>query len=257
MKIIENLHLGRDIYIIGNGAQINELSDKEISFIESQISIGCNCSFLAIQSQYYISGHFTQLLLQHFYSKNKNKTLIFHGPNLDSISNEIDFIDLENVNKRTEKNLFTRDSNILIGGENVMFSSMHIAYMMGAKRIIFVGFDQKSMIRFYHNLKFKNNLIKNVKKLLDKVSSNSGKQDINDFLNVGFKTDLNGIEFSALNWNTQEYERRDFSNQLSELISFAKDVEFITTYKNSFMYDIGVKLITLNKLMDESKYINN
>ena len=53
-------HLGETIYIIGCAPTLNQLTDKEIEFLNKSVTIGVNFSHLKVDLKYWIGGHIEQ-----------------------------------------------------------------------------------------------------------------------------------------------------------------------------------------------------
>lgn len=199
----KNLHEGKTIFIIGAGYGLNNLSQDDIQKIENDyISIGCNQSYLKVKSNYYISGHFHHMIMQYHYG-GENKNYIFQGePSSFFPTNNYNIDVLTDINivgnhgwlpMPTDEN-----STPLIGAEQIGFSATHLAYVLGAKQIVYVGFDFSARGHFYNK---NNDILKKLKiyssEIKDKyIGINSFiDNDINDFFTFNFDKKINNEPF--------------------------------------------------------------
>jgi hypothetical protein len=256
-----DIYKEKTIFIIGNGPQLDKLTNEQISIIEDQVSIGTNASYLSIESSYYIAGHISVMLLTgHFTSKQANR--IFHGePQHFPFPNEWNVLSLANQNIVSPLGFLpkpTIDQEILIGAENVALSATHLAFIMGARKIVYIGFDFKSNSHFYDiNIKTYNNLKSNVEKILDLYSYDDFiYNDIMDFYKArDFDNPLTNERINHLksqpflSFSTPVYN--SILEKFSYIFNIFKDnnIEVISTQENSIITDAGAKYIPLVKIL--------
>ena len=199
----KDLHKGETIFIIGAGYGLNELSEEEINSIQSNyISIGCNQSYLKIKSNYYISGHFHHMIMQYHYGGD-NAKYIFQGEPQDFFPNNNYNIDiLTDINIVGHPGWLPKPNETksvpLVGAEQIGFSATHLAYILGAKKIVYVGFDFSARGHFYN----KNTDIINQLKIYSEeiktkyIGINSFiDEDITDFFTFNFSDQINNEPF--------------------------------------------------------------
>jgi hypothetical protein len=149
-------HLGKRIFILGTGPTLEELSEKDILQLEeNEISITVNFSHLKVQNPtYWVSGgHPGQVafMMEHL----REETVPFfhqgprerrHFPDVERIVHTHD----QTVGPR--KNPLTRIpvDNTLIGGHNILLAASHLAFIMGASEIVYIGFEQINRLHFYN-----------------------------------------------------------------------------------------------------------
>ena len=190
-----NRHKNETIFIIGNGEQVAELSDYQIEKLNNKLTIGVNSSFVCLESDYYISGHLSQMLMMgHFGKSGSNK--VFHGElQAWPFPAEWNVISIANINVVGGPNLLPKpisNAGPLIGAENVGFSATHLAYIMGAKRVVYIGFDFKSNLHFYNiRSDYNKKLIDAWEFVKEEYKHNTfAYNDINDFSKSLDSTDI-------------------------------------------------------------------
>jgi len=142
----------------------------------------------------------------------------------------------------------------LIGAGSVMFSSTHLALILGASRICYVGFDWKVNKHYYDEEPYRSELLTQLDFLLDKYKDwPFAIGSINDFLNINiYPRQIPGAWFppdsTYPGLETQAPEQKSI---LTTLFSMLNDyqVEPISTYQNSIITDIGAKYIPLEELV--------
>ncbi len=186
---IKDKHLGETIYIIGNGTHLGKLKNDEIQTINDGISIGTNASHLAFpKTTYFSTGHFVHLLFN--LSFGDCECRFFQGqPFLDNETrnqNKICQITQQNV-KTTHDNLTRNVTNEtwIIGAEQIGFAATHLAVLMGAAKIVYLGFDHRSANHYYSFPPYNTLIRKQIQELREKYASdNFANGDIDDFINI-------------------------------------------------------------------------
>jgi len=171
LQDFNNIHSGRRIYVLGTGPTLLDLKPEHVQKIEKEsISIAVNFSHvLPIVPTYWIAGgHPTQVAfaLEHL---SQETTMFFHqGPGETRIFPEIEQIVHTHDQTATAcENPVVRPvtENVIIGGHNILLSASHLAYLMGASELVFVGFEQVNRLHFHslmeeeRRLAFKDKLI--------------------------------------------------------------------------------------------------
>jgi len=138
-------HKNEDIFIIGNSPELNDISEENKELLKKKITIGVNGSHMFIDTTYWICGHPDQVAVSEKYSNN-NIIKFFQKKDPHNIKwkEESNIIPIKSCffNGVSLVKTFDKDT-ILTGSRQIGFSSTHLAYMMGAKRIIYIGFDQE------------------------------------------------------------------------------------------------------------------
>lgn len=201
----KNIHAGKTIIILGSGYGLSRLTDEQINKIENEyISIGCNQSYLKVKSNYYISGHLHHSLMQYHYGGDAS-TVIFQGEPSDfyeTHSYDVDVLTDINVVGDTGYLPMPSENQItnLIGAEQIGFSATHLAYILGASKIIYIGFDFTARGHFYNtDLALMNIMKLNADFIKQKYYNESEfiAEDIDDFYLFNFRHDINKVPFKS------------------------------------------------------------
>jgi len=256
-----NIHPKKTIFIIGNGPQLGDLTPSQILQLEKSTTIGTNASYLSIESPYYIAGHISVMLLTcHFVSKPANR--IFHGePQHHPFPTEWNVTSIANINIVGPPGHFPKPIDLggpLVGAENVGLSATHLAHIMGASRIVYIGFDFKSNSHFYDtNLITYNKLKSDVEEILNIYSyDNFIHNDIIDYYNArNFKESLTDERIAQLSNQPFLSSSTPVYNSMLEKFSSAfttfkqQNIEIISTQEDSIITEAGGKFIPLDIIL--------
>lgn len=268
MELLEliNKHSGEDIYILGNSIQLNDLTEQQIETLKTKVTIGINYAFYIINPTYLISGHPVTFLDENMGPTIKIlQSAVFdkgvHELNMDFFKDVI-FVQsiniLNNLPNITDAILKT---TVLMGSENTTFSATHIAYLMGAKRIIYIGCDFSGKVHFYHtNEPVRNKMANEIHRLtrlynMDIEYNNNFKQRYaSALISLEFLHNLNEIAFLAsvsVEALIKASFGGDFTAEFAEIFKLLKNnnVEPISTNKSSMLCGAGAKLIKLNEML--------
>lgn len=140
----KNIYKGSDVYILGTSRTLLDISPTRF---KSKVCIGANSSYLYKNNcKFYIGGHLIWPLLWSNFAKPKH-TCIYHGnPDDLNLKNITVVNNLQTINEQALKHLGSNE--ILLGNDMVAFSATHLAVLIGAKRIFYVGFESKSDYHF-------------------------------------------------------------------------------------------------------------
>ena len=155
MKInkIEDLNRcleGRDLYILGSGPALNELTTNEIEFLGNQFTIGVNRVQYIIDVDLFLSAYAKEVLS----ASNKlgaNSTLVHLRSNYGSSVVSDAF-----AVKRRMPNVFETfpraidgENPEIVTRKNVLFAALSLALVMKPKRVFLYGFEQRNLLHFF------------------------------------------------------------------------------------------------------------
>lgn len=193
IAVLKNVHLGKDIYLIGAGSSLDFLKS---SFFEDKITVGVNNVWKKFKLCY--NFHFHERWLKESYAAG-NILVVSEKECADNDSPQIDMDWCNNfyyykhsswrkdTNKITEnlEKISKRDTNWLYSCSTVMASALHFCAHLGAKNIILVGVDGGAIdgryyFRGYNTPEFVDEWIKfygSEEKLLKYLSEDSLKKE--------------------------------------------------------------------------------
>jgi len=244
LSLYNQLYLGRTIFIIGNGVQLNRIDS---SLLDNQIVIGTNASYLwKSDMNFYIAGHSIFPILWDLFATPKDFN-IFHG--------KPENLKLENliVSKRNcqvsmiqhFKNNFKKE-DYLVGSDMVGFSATHLALILGASRIVYIGFDSTVHHHFYDFLPYHLELKQNLRQLTEQYKDNTSLlMEINEFKSRHFPPSSNSM---GLIFSSKGVNRLKFSS-LFNVLNNKYNIETITTEDESITRQAGAVYKPLNELL--------
>jgi pseudaminic acid cytidylyltransferase len=249
-----DLEKGNTIYIIGNGTYLAELTDKQISKINTKTSIGVNSSFVCIESDYYIAGHLQQTFLQGHFGK-KGSYKIFHGELQNwPFPPEWNVLSIANINIVGDVGYLPKpvsEKGPLVGAQNVGYSATHLAYILGASKIVYIGFDFKSNLHFYNiHEKYNQKLHEHWEFTKEEYKDNTfAINDINDFGKSLYKKEI--LENTPFGGRSYSYQ--DALDNFTGYFNVMKQngVEIISAQDNNILTYAGAKYIPLDDILKE------
>jgi len=147
---LNNREKGNTLFVIGSGPQLNLLSDEQIKFLENQATIGVNRVQYKIKTRYFISAYPSEILLAQRILL--GSILIHIRPIAKNIFNVQDVITIkrEIFDKNMGLNRFLSSINPVIYTKlNVALAATHLALVLGASRIVYIGIEQRNAVHYY------------------------------------------------------------------------------------------------------------
>ena len=146
---INQRHSGETIVIFGAGPQLNSLTPPQIGLLSQWTTIGVNRTFLRVPLTYFISSYAWEVRLAQLGSQARcfHLTKIFPAsPRLEGSvglkrSAYIPMIGLPNRLYPPVPVIYSR--------RNVALAATHLALIMGARRIIYIGVEQSNFLHFW------------------------------------------------------------------------------------------------------------
>lgn len=149
----ENLnakHLGDTVFIIGAGPQLAQIPDQLIRKLEQRTTVGVNMTAYRLRPTYFLSAYIGDVIL----AKHRSPaTAILHmrpqlAPPLIPGILPIKRI-LFDKNVGLSKS-FSKFDPTLFTKNNVVLGATHLAYILGARSIAYVGVEQRNKLHFWH-----------------------------------------------------------------------------------------------------------
>tara|TARA_R110001592_G_scaffold124003_8_gene332579 strand:- start:995 stop:1801 length:807 start_codon:yes stop_codon:yes gene_type:complete len=192
LKDFCNIHSGRRIFVFGTGPTMNDVAREQLDYIEkNEISIGINYTPINFTPTYWLGGgHATLVAFAIEHLRETTQGFFHHDPGARHLypkTEKIIFTEDQTVGHEQMPLPIEREVNRIIGGHNILLSASHLAYIMGASEIIYIGFEQVNRLHFYNlwseeKQKWFKNLLKD---LSEKYNTNSAIVDcISEVLNT-------------------------------------------------------------------------
>jgi hypothetical protein len=148
---LNDRHAGETVFIVGAGPQLAKLSDEELRQLERHPCIGVNWTTHKFAPTYFLSAYIGYILLA---QKGSLTTLPIHmrplyePPLVEGILalRRVDFDEDVGLTRRLEPpepTLFTL--------MNVALGATHLALIMGAREVAFIGVEQRNRLHYFHD----------------------------------------------------------------------------------------------------------
>tara|TARA_R110000822_G_scaffold308800_1_gene437199 strand:- start:4601 stop:6094 length:1494 start_codon:yes stop_codon:yes gene_type:complete len=261
-------HLGEAIYILGSSTSLNGLSERDLKFLENKTTIGVNFSYEAVKSiTYAISAHITPAI--YLFEKSKNNIPIFVDTGgqkkkaaLSHIQNffwederVVEFLSdtpaIPFLKKSTKENIS------LNGNTSILLLATHLARLMGAAKIIYIGFEELVRTHFWDEKEeIEDRMVKNIREILKSKKYWSGDSysnkplDIPHNIHKEFEELLgdSGRQGATFNLTKEEHNNSFYTSRGSSQQDFIKrrNRDFFSTYV-SYLNSVGIETYTLSK----------
>jgi hypothetical protein len=244
---LNDRHAGATVFIVGAGPQLATLSDEELRGLEDHTSIGLNWTTHKFAARYFLSAYIGYVLLA---QKGSPTTLpihmrpVYEEPLADGVltvrrKHFDEEVGLTKSFTPTEPTLFTK--------KNVALGATHLALIMGARQVAFIGVEQRNRLHYFHDdpeLRRRN---------LDDA------RDLEDKFHL-FNVDHSDASFEAMRNVLQAETDREQSTpfyKLSHVDTFRSyfeilnqlGVQVFSTLKDSVISDAGAEFRPLSELL--------
>ena len=245
---LNDLHSGETIFIVGAGPQLAHLVSDELRRLETRTTIGLNRATYLLCAKFFLSAYIGQVLLARMSSP--TTTLLHMRPKQEPpLEPGIIAVrrDLYRPGIKLHKTFDEKDP-VLFTLRNAALGATHLALILGARRIAYVGVEQRNRVHFYHYRKdVQERILADTKKLHDYR-----------YLDVDHPYATHERLISKLRTSRQEEEGKAFYEESHapafrryfELLSDL-GIETVSTLKDSVVSDAGAAYIPLDELLDQ------
>ena len=157
-----NKHAGDTIYILGSSPTLNNLSEEQKEFLKKQVTIGVNLSYEGFNDlTYAVSAHIANAVYL-FESTSRNFPIFvdYASPRKKDAFSHLEsfFWNNERIVKFSsdppciplQKKVNPRDIS-LQGNTSVLLLATHLAYIMCAANIVYIGFEELIAAHFWND----------------------------------------------------------------------------------------------------------
>ena len=147
---LQGAHSGETIFVIGSGPTLGGYSEDLRSELGRRVCIGVNRTQYMVDLKYFISSYFSENALARIVN---DKTFTIHTRDRDIIPLVDEFPVIKRVYSEKVEDLsdvFNIDNPHLVTRNNVIFLATNLALIMGARRIVYVGYEQRNGLHFYN-----------------------------------------------------------------------------------------------------------
>jgi hypothetical protein len=249
---LNNCEKGKTLFIIGAGPQLNNLSDEQINFLENQAAIGVNRVQYKIKTRYFISAYPSEILLA---KKMLPASILIHiRPISESIFPESDIITIkrEVFHKNIGLNRFLSSVNpVIYTRMNVALAATHLAFILGAYMIVYIGVEQRNAIHYYDS----NMTVKSqIKKDFCFLEKHAPILNI-DHPYATYKNLFLGLEQNIDDLSSSPFYTIDHTDTFREYFKFMRNygLEIYTTKRDSVVFDAGAIYKSIEDFLVDGK----
>lgn len=239
----------KTIFIIGAGPQLAELTSTQIEALNNRVTIGLNRTNYKLKLKYFLSGYTTESFL----ARRRDPNLIIVTPrpqfSLPLVEGTIAIKQGEFNEGVGLPRSFTRPVPILHTRLNAALSAAHLALILGAKKIVFVGVEQRSEVHYYNiEENIRDEIIKDYRVVLDENLADP----LYDY--TAYKDSIEYLMIPLEKFQKNAYYTVDhaqtFKSYLEELQRHG--IETISTREESVVSDAGARYVSLDQVLQES-----
>lgn len=147
LRALEGAHAGETLYLLGTSPQLRELREREVQVLERRVCIGINDAHFMVRPRYSLSAYVSRVALAR--ARLGERTTVLHmraeerAP-LVAGSLPVRRADFEGALPTTFGDVPT-----LYTLRNALLAGLHLALVLGAKRIVVLGVEQANNTHFY------------------------------------------------------------------------------------------------------------
>ena len=240
IKKLNKKYRGKTIYIIGTGVQLATISDDILKKIKNEVTIGCNACFYKIVPTYWMSAHISQAFIATKYLSGKSTMFLLDSGKYKQHHNKLNKHIIVVSRPEFKGNLegkFGKAPRIR-AKNNIIFGAMHLAIILGAKKIVFVGIELTGANHYYH-------MIPTIMAQLNKDIKSLPKHSDNKFLIRSIKRKHKKFYFSSNQYSIFYRTFKQYRRILDK-----NNIKLFVTTKNSLLYTkLGVEYKELKCFM--------
>lgn len=143
-------HRGETIFIIGSGPQLASVREDLLFELNQMTTIAVNKAFFMVRPKYFLSAYIGEILLA---AQQTRRTTILHMRPVYEPPLVKHVVPLRRVTFELGMELTPALDGLcptLITKLNVALGATHLAYVLGARRIVYVGVEQKNQLHFWN-----------------------------------------------------------------------------------------------------------
>ncbi len=243
---------GKRVFIIGSSPQLNSICDEEINALENEVTIAVNRVQYKLKPKYFISAYPSEILLA--LKRSSSATIIHIRPLLESLfsdqANVITIkrelfdplIGLPRFLNSNEPTLFTKF--------NVALASTHLALILGAKEIIYIGIEMQQVTPYAkHYYDFDPAILKLIFDDIKEIKDYRYFNIDHSYATYEYYLERLGRPISQLNY--QAFRPENHVDSFRTYFKIIKDygINIISTKKESVIYDAGASYTPLAQLL--------
>ena len=242
---LNDRHVGTTVFVVGAGPQLAAVGAEQLRQLEAQPVIAVNKVFYRLRPRYFLSAYIGELMLA--LRRIPEATLLhmrltYSAPLLPGISalRRMIFNPGDAIPRR-----FDAEQPTLLTRKNVALAATHLAYIMGAKRIVYLGVEQRNQLHFWH-------FDDDCRRLIRDDIVSRGDSDIlrSDHPYASLAHDLEALDRPAADCMKPFYEV-DHTPTFSAYFDILREngVDVVATTAESVVADAGARVMALDDVL--------
>lgn len=235
------------MFVLGSGPQLATVTRSQRRELESRISIAVNKVFYVVKPTYFLSAYIGEVMLA---AQRIPQSTLLHMrpvyepplmPGILSLKRELfsEHVGLPPRFSEPEPTLFTKF--------NVALGATHLAYILGAARIVYVGVEQRDQLHFY-------NFDDRIRRTIRADIISRGDPPI---LCIDHPYPSMANALAALDRPREDCQRpfaRDHRPTFVEYFRILRDagVDLVATTRQSVVADAGARILSLDAALDDA-----
>jgi hypothetical protein len=141
-------HSNEPVFVVGSGPQLADLTEHQIKQLRTRPSIGLNYTPFAVPTSYGLTSYpiVAVILKQHFPAM---ETILMRLGKRRPKFEGVTLLKKMWFDGALEQTLFAKDP-VIRTMRNVGLAATHLAMLMGASSIVYIGVEQNNHIHFFH-----------------------------------------------------------------------------------------------------------
>ncbi|MGC2855161.1 hypothetical protein ACM64Y_06770 [Novispirillum sp. DQ9] len=242
-------HAGQDIFIIGAGPQLAFLTDTQVEALGRRISIGGNNTFYKVKPTYFLSAYQIEVWKALRYMEPR-QIIHMRLPAQPTDPRDVNILNRTRFNPAIGLPRFlTPPVPALHTVRNQALAMMHLALVMGARRVVTIGVDQTNYAYFWqYDDSLRAALRQDMHRLQAQRYLERLKPEERD-------AHLEGV-YERLGQSAEDAEKMPFYEDLTEVFSqyvnwlAAYGCEVVTTTPGSVLEKAGAHYLSLDDALD-------
>lgn len=146
---LNGAHRGQTVYIIGSGPQLGELDPAQRAALERRVTIGVNRTQYVVKPRYFLSAYPSEVLLAR--ATSPGSTAVNMRPEYDApvVRGAVSIQRRGLPGHPVLPDAFDPGMPYLVTYQNVALAATNLALVLGARKVVYVGVEQRNSLHYY------------------------------------------------------------------------------------------------------------
>jgi hypothetical protein len=243
---LNDRHLGATVFVVGSSPQLNRLSEPQIERLARAPAIGLNRTQYRVPTMYFLASHTQEVGLARRVG-GASAVIHLHSPPPGAIPGTLAVWKRYYEPDRGLPRRLHGDRPILYNRRNVSLSATHLALIMGARRVVYIGLEQRTKLHFYDtDPALRERIVADLDWVRRKRYHDVASPD-NELAGRRRVLRAPAEQLAAMPFYIQDHTPT-FRMFFAELERYG--VEPVATLKESVVYDAGARFVSLDEAIE-------